>query len=92
MAAERKSRPLTTGMLAILKCKADGKDLSTIWASGRSYRGGLTTALYALQRRGLLTHENKLTDAGRAASGVPPSANQIPAGAPATAQVAITHS
>lgn len=92
MAAERKSRPLTAGMLAILKCKADGKDLSTIWATGRSHRGGLTTALYALHRRGLLTHNHKLTDAGRAASGVPPSANQTPAGAPAAAQVAIPHS
>jgi hypothetical protein len=41
-----------------------------VWGTGRSYQGGLTTALAALCRRGLITPQGELTDAGRAAAGV----------------------
>ncbi len=75
--AERKQpkpRPLTAGMVSILKALEAGKPLSTIWASGRSHSGGLTTALGALHGRGLITRDHQLTEAGRAVIAEPRSA------------------
>jgi hypothetical protein len=69
-AKPQRPRPLTDGMLTILRALAAGKPIHTVWASGRSHQGGLTTAMHALYKRGLITHDYKLTDAGRAASGV----------------------
>jgi hypothetical protein len=70
MNAPKNPRPLSDGMLAILRAKAAGKPAHTVWGTGRSYQGGLTTALAALCRRGLITPQGELTDAGRAAAGV----------------------
>lgn len=65
-----KARPLTDGMLSILRNIADGKGAYASWCGGRSHSGGLQTALKALVKRGLITGKGELTDAGRAALGV----------------------
>jgi hypothetical protein len=64
-----KPRPLTEGMVAILKRIAAGEDPAGVWTTGRSHSGGLVTAMAALKRRGLIdsmAFDAKLTDAGRA--------------------------